>query len=291
MKVRKAVFPVAGLGTRLLPASKVLAKEMLPIIDKPLIQYAVEEAIEAGCDTLVFVTNKHKHAIADHFDRTYELEARLEKTGKHELVRLVRDILPSHVCTMFVTQSEALGLGHAVLCAQHAIGNEPFAILLPDDLLWNPKGQGVLAQMTCCAEKSSCSVVAVENVPKEHTQRYGIVSIGASDGSAAQINAMVEKPKPELAPSTLAIVGRYVLSPKIFDYLSHQKPGAGGEIQLTDAIATMLSTERVLAYSFEGERFDCGNKLGVVTATLSFALSQPDIADEVRSKMRALLNS
>jgi UTP--glucose-1-phosphate uridylyltransferase len=288
MKVRKAVFPVAGLGTRLLPASKVMAKEMLPIIDRPLIQYAVDEAIAAGCDTLVFVTNRYKHSIADHFDKHHELEGKLEKAGKHELLRIVRDILPAHVKAVFVTQSEALGLGHAVLCARPVVGNEPFAVLLPDDLIWN-RGPGALAQMIAVADQHRGSVIAVEDVPRDQTHRYGIVSADTIDDRVARIRGMVEKPKPEVAPSTLAVVGRYLLSARVFELLEATTPGAGGEIQLTDAIAALLREEPVFAYRFQGRRFDCGNKLGVVEATMAFALEQPDIAPQVRAMMRELL--
>jgi UTP--glucose-1-phosphate uridylyltransferase len=289
MKIRKAVFPVAGLGTRLLPASKVVPKEMLPIIDRPLIQFAVDEAVAAGCDTLVFVVNRHKHAIADHFDRAHELEARLERTGKQDLLRVVREVLPPGVRTVFVNQSEALGLGHAVLCAEHAVGDEPFAVLLPDDLIWNAAGPQALAQMVAESERTGASMVAVEDVPRDQTQRYGIVSTEAAEGRSARIRALVEKPRPEVAPSTLAVVGRYVLHPRVFRFLHSLPPGAGGEIQLTDAIDALLAVEPVHAFRFEGERFDCGNRLGVVEATMAFALAQPDIAEAVRTRMRRLL--
>jgi len=289
MKIRKAVFPVAGLGTRLLPASKVVPKEMLPIIDRPLIQFAVDEAIAAGCDTLVFVINRHKHAIADHFDRAHELESRLERSGKTELLRMVREVLPAGVRTIFVTQSEALGLGHAVLCAEHAIGDEPFAVLLPDDLIWNPAGAPALVQMVAESQRLGSSIIAVEDVPRAQTDRYGIVSVGPADLRSARIDAMVEKPAPDIAPSTLAVVGRYILHPRVFRFLHAMPAGAGGEIQLTDAIAALLAVEPVHAYRFEGERFDCGNKLGVVEATMAMALAQPDIAAAVRARMQRLL--
>lgn len=291
MKVRKAVFPVAGLGTRLLPASKVLPKEMLPIIDRPLIQFAVDEAVSAGCDTLIFIVNRHKHAIADHFDRSHELEARLAQSGKHELLDMVREVLPAGVKTAFVTQSQPLGLGHAVMCAEHAVGSEPFAVMLPDDLIWNRGGIGALGQMVAEAERLGGSVVAVEDVPREHTARYGIVSIQDACERSARITAIVEKPKPEVAPSTLGVVGRYILDPKIFGFLHAVAPGAGGEIQLTDAIAALLKAEPVYAYRFIGERFDCGNKLGVVEATMAMALAQPDISAAVRARMQQLLQS
>lgn len=289
MRIRKAVFPVAGLGTRLLPASKVLAKELLPIIDRPLIQYAVDEAIEAGCDTLVFVINRYKFQIAEHFDRAFELERRLESGGKHEQLRQIREVIPGHVRTIFVTQSEALGLGHAVLCAAHAVGDEPFAVLLPDDLIWHHAGPGALRQMVDHAMSSGHSVVAVEDVPRDQTHRYGIVSAADPAARASRIDAIVEKPKPEVAPSTLAVVGRYVLHPRIFDLLRHLPPGAGGEIQLTDGIAALLNIDQVDSYRFEGRRFDCGNALGVVEATMAFALERPDLAAAVRGMMKDLL--
>jgi UTP--glucose-1-phosphate uridylyltransferase len=290
MKVRKAVFPVAGLGTRLLPASKVLPKEMLPIIDRPLLEFAVEEAIAAGCETLVFVVNRYKHAIADHFDMAYELEAKLVAAGKTELLDRVRNTLPSHVRAVFVRQSEALGLGHAVLCASDVIGNEPFAVLLPDDLCWNRR-EPVLAQMTRIARDRNASVIACEDVPRDQVNRYGIVSANAAEvgeGRLARMRGVVEKPKPADAPSTLGIVGRYVLSGKIFDALDRTTPGAGGEIQLTDAIESLIEADDpVFAYRFEGLRFDCGNKQGVVQATIHFALEDPELAPVVRAAVAA----
>jgi UTP--glucose-1-phosphate uridylyltransferase len=282
MKIRKAVFPVAGMGTRLLPASKVVPKELLPIIDRPLLQFAIDEAVEAGCDTLIFIINRHKHAIADHLDRSFELEDRLTRTGKHELLRAVREVMPKHVKRAFVTQSEALGLGHAVLCARPAVGDEPFAVILPDDLIWNA-GRGALGQMVDVAERTGGSVIAVEDVPREHTSRYGICSAQTIDERLGRIDAIVEKPKPEEAPSTLGVVGRYVLDGRIMDILEHTKPGAGGEIQLTDAIAELLRNDPVFAYRFAGRRFDCGNRAGVVQATLHFALLDPELAPLVRA--------
>jgi UTP--glucose-1-phosphate uridylyltransferase len=287
-RIRKAVFPVAGLGTRFLPATKTVPKEMLPVVDKPLIQYAVDEAIEAGCDTLVFVTNRYKHSVADYFDKAYELEQKLEKSGKSELLSLIRDVLPRHVRAVFVTQAEALGLGHAVLCAQPVIGDEPFAVLLPDDLIWN-KGPGALRQMADLAEKESASVVAVQDVPREQTGSYGIVATRDFSGRHGEISAIVEKPRPEVAPSNLAVVGRYVLSGRIFELLKRTKPGAGGEIQLTDGIAALMAEERVLAYRFQGRRFDCGSRIGLVEATIEFALDHEDLAEPAREYMRAAL--
>ncbi|GAP66978.1 UDP-glucose pyrophosphorylase [Mizugakiibacter sediminis] len=280
-RLRKVVFPVAGLGTRFLPATKVVAKEMLPVLDRPLIQYAVDEAVEAGADTLVFVTNRYKHAIADYFDKAYELEAKLAEKGKDELLALVQGTLPRHVRAVFVTQPEALGLGHAVLCAKAVVGDEPFGVMLPDDLIWN-KGPGALKQMADLAASKHAAVIAVEEVPREDTHKYGIVATEPSATRAARITHMVEKPKPAEAPSNLAVVGRYVLPGRIFELLEQTRPGAGGEIQLTDAIEGLLTQQNVLAYRFEGERFDCGNKLGLVQATLHFALQDPQLAAAAR---------
>lgn len=287
-RIRKAVFPVAGLGTRFLPATKTVPKEMLPVVDKPLIQYAVDEAVEAGCDTLVFVTNRYKHSVADYFDKAYELEHKLEKKGKSELLSLIRDVLPRHVRAVFVTQAEALGLGHAVLCAEPVVGNEPFAVVLPDDLIWN-KGPGALKQMADLAEAEDASVIAVQDVPREQTGSYGIVATRDFSGRFGDIEAIVEKPHPEDAPSTLAVVGRYVLDGSIFDLLRKTRPGAGGEIQLTDAIAALMAHKRTLAYRFEGRRFDCGSRIGLVEATIEFALDHEDLAEPAREYMRAAL--
>jgi UTP--glucose-1-phosphate uridylyltransferase len=289
-KVTKAVFPVAGLGTRFLPATKTVPKEMLPVVDKPLIQYAVDEAIEAGIDTLVFVTNRYKHAVADYFDKAYELEQKLEKAGKSELLAMIRDVLPKHVRCVFVTQAEALGLGHAVLCAKPVIGNEPFAVLLPDDLIWS-RGRGALGQMVDLAEQQNASVISVQEVPREQTSSYGIVSAPTFTGRFGAIEQIVEKPKPEVAPSNLAVVGRYVLSGSIFPILEKTRSGAGGEIQLTDAIAQLLKQDKVLAYEFEGRRFDCGTRIGLIEATIQYALDHDDLADEARAYMQAALAS
>ena len=287
-RIRKAVFPVAGLGTRFLPATKTVPKEMLPIIDRPLIQYAVDEAIEAGCDTLIFVTNRYKHAVADYFDKAYELEQKLERAGKTELLELVRNVLPEGVRAVFVTQTEALGLGHAVLCAKSVVGDEPFAVLLPDDLIWN-RGDGALKQMADLNQATGASVIAVEDVPHENTASYGIVATEAFDGRKGRIAQIVEKPKPEDAPSDLAVVGRYVLSPNIFELLEATGKGAGGEIQLTDAIADLLKTEEVNAYRFEGTRFDCGTHLGLVEATIRFALESHKLGKPAREKLAQML--
>ncbi|MCS4280391.1 UTP--glucose-1-phosphate uridylyltransferase GalU [Stenotrophomonas rhizophila] len=287
-RIRKAVFPVAGLGTRFLPATKTVPKEMLPIIDRPLIQYAVDEAIEAGCDTLIFITNRYKHAVADYFDKAYELEQKLERAGKTEQLELVRHVLPNGVRAVFVTQAEALGLGHAVLCAKAIVGDEPFAVLLPDDLIWN-RGNGALKQMADANEATGASIIAVEDVPHDKTGSYGIVATEAFDGRQGKINAIVEKPKPEDAPSDLAVVGRYVLSPKIFELLEATGTGAGGEIQLTDAIAELLKSERVDAFRFEGRRFDCGTHLGLVEATIRFALDNEKLAGPAREVLQKML--
>jgi UTP--glucose-1-phosphate uridylyltransferase len=287
-RIRKAVFPVAGLGTRFLPATKTVPKEMLPIIDKPLIQYAVDEAVEAGCDTLIFVTNRYKHAVADYFDKAYELEQKLERAGKIEQLELVRNVLPSHVRAVFVTQAEALGLGHAVLCAKPIIGDEPFAVLLPDDLIWN-RGPGALAQMADAAQASGASQIAVQDVPRKQTGSYGIVATDAFSGREGRISAIVEKPAPEVAPSNLAVVGRYVLSPRIFDLLESTTPGAGGEIQLTDAIAALLLEHPVHAYRFRGTRFDCGTHIGLIEATIRYALDHEKLSDAAQQLMQNAL--
>ena len=286
--LRKVVFPVAGLGTRFLPATKVVAKEMLPVLDRPLIQYAVDEAVDAGADTLVFVTNRYKHAIADYFDKAYELEAKLQEKGKDELLALVQGTLPRHVRAIFVTQPEALGLGHAVLCAKPVVGDEPFGVVLPDDLIWN-QGKGALRQMAELAQSQNAGVIAVEEVPPSDTDKYGIVDATPVDERSARIRHMVEKPKPADAPSNLAVVGRYVLPGRIFELLEKTTPGAGGEIQLTDAIDALLKEQgKVLAYRFEGTRFDCGNKAGLVRATMHMALQDPKLAPVVREILATL---
>lgn len=283
-RIRKAVFPVAGLGTRFLPATKTVPKEMLPIIDRPLIQYAVDEAIEAGCDTLVFVTNRYKHAVADYFDKAYELEEKLERAGKLEQLELVRNPLPKGVRAVFVTQTEALGLGHAVLCAKPVIGDEPFAVILPDDLIWN-RGPGALKQMADAAEKTGANMIAVQDVERENTASYGIVATENFADREGRIRGIVEKPKPVDAPSTLAVVGRYVLNPRIFELLEATTPGSGGEIQLTDAIAQLLVEEAVNAYRFQGTRFDCGTHIGLIGATIRYALDHQKLSVAAQALM------
>ena len=289
-RLHKVVFPVAGLGTRFLPATKVVAKEMLPVLDRPLIQYAVDEAVDAGADTLIFVTNRYKHAIADYFDKAYELETKLAEAGKKELLALVQGTLPRNVRCVFVTQPEALGLGHAVLCAKPVVGDEPFGVILADDLIWTGGGPGALRQMAELSAKENAGVIAVEEVPHEQTDKYGIVDATPVSDRAAKIKLVVEKPKPAVAPSNLAIVGRYVLPGRIFELLEKTKPGAGGEIQLTDAIETLLSEQSVYAYRFSGTRFDCGNKLGLVKATLHMALQDGQIGAATREIVRELGN-
>jgi UTP--glucose-1-phosphate uridylyltransferase len=254
---------------------------MLPVLDRPLIQYAVDEAVDAGADTLIFVTNRYKHAIADYFDKAYELESKLAQSGKQELLAMVQGTLPRDVRCVFVTQPEAFGLGHAVLCAQPVVGNEPFGVVLPDDLIWN-RGPGALRQMAELSARENAGVIAVEEVPHNQTDKYGIVDAEPVSERAATIRLVVEKPKPAVAPSNLAIVGRYVLPGRIFELLEKTKPGAGGEIQLTDAIEALLAEQSVLAYRFAGTRFDCGNKLGLVKATLHMALEDPQLAPAVR---------
>ena len=288
-RIRKAVFPVAGLGTRFLPATKTVPKEMLPIVDRPLIQYAVDEAIEAGCDTLVFVTNRYKHAVADYFDKAYELEQKLAAAGKTEQLELIRNVLPPGVRAIFVTQAEALGLGHAVLCARPVIGDEPFAVVLPDDLIWNRGGAGALAQMADLAAASGAGVIATQQVPLSQVSSYGIVATEEFSERSGRITAIVEKPAPAEAPSNMAVVGRYVLPARIFDLLESTRPGAGGEIQLTDAISALLSEQPVLAYNFQGTRFDCGTHIGLIEATIRHALDHETLSEAAQDLMRNAL--
>ncbi len=276
-KIRKAVFPVAGLGSRFLPATKAQPKEMLPIVDKPLIQYAVEEAVAAGIEEMIFITGRNKRAIEDHFDKAYELESELEAAGKQALLELVQNVIPKSVKCIYIRQSEPLGLGHAVLCARPVVGNEPFAVLLADDFMdVEPGTAPVLAQMTEIFSRQGSSMLAVQNVPRNETRQYGIVSASPFALALDQVSAIVEKPLPEAAPSTLAVVGRYVLTNGIFAYLEALGEGAGGEIQLTDGIAAMIEFERVLAYRFEGTRYDCGSKLGYLKASMAMGMKHPE---------------
>ena len=281
--IKKCVFPVAGMGTRFLPATKASPKEMLPIVDKPLIQYAVEEAVEAGCTEMVFITGRNKRSIEDHFDKAYELETELELRQKDKLLAHVRDILPPNITCLYIRQTEALGLGHAVLCAQAAVGDEPFAVILADDLIDAPKG--ALKQMVDVYNQSGNSVLGVETVDPSQTGSYGIVEVEKLK-SYQRITNIVEKPKPEEAPSNLAVVGRYILTPRIFDLLTNLPRGAGGEIQLTDGIARLLDHEFVLAHAFEGKRYDCGSKLGYLEATVAYGLKHPETGEQFKELLK-----
>ncbi len=285
VQIRKAVFPVAGLGTRFLPATKANPKEMLPIVDKPLIQYAAEEAAAAGIEELIFVTSSSKRAIEDHFDKNYEMENELERKGKTALLEIVRNVVPKGVSCVYVRQSEALGLGHAVLCARPVVGNEPFAVILADDLIDGDEAS-CMAQMVSAFEYNRCSVLGVEEVPREDTGKYGIVEADTITEGLHRITTIVEKPDPKVAPSNLAVVGRYILTPRIFDLLESTSRGAGGEIQLTDAIAALLKEEQVLAYQFRGSRYDCGSKLGYLKATVEYALKHEELSEEFRQYLR-----
>jgi UTP--glucose-1-phosphate uridylyltransferase len=280
-KITKAVFPVAGLGTRFLPATKASPKEMLPIVDKPLIQYAVEEAVAAGITELIFITGRGKRAIEDHFDKAYELEAELQAHGKNKLLKEVRGLLPEGVSCTYIRQSEALGLGHAVLRARHLVGDQPFAVILADDLI--DAQLPVMKQMAQAHARHGGSIVAVQNVDRADTASYGIVSADRIGPSISRVTAIVEKPKPEEAPSTLGVVGRYILSPRIFHFLETLRPAAGREIQLTDAIGRLLREEAIFAYEFDGRRYDCGSKLGYLQATVNFALKHPELAAQFRA--------
>lgn len=280
-KIRKAVFPVAGLGTRFLPATKASPKEMLPIVDKPLIQYAVEEAVAAGVTDLIFVTGRGKRAIEDHFDKAYELEAELQAHGKLKLLKEVRALLPAGLNCVYVRQGEALGLGHAVLCARQLVGDEPFAVILADDLI--DAKVPALKQMVDLHLKDGASLVAVQNVERSETASYGIASTRAPKGRLARMTGIVEKPRPQDATSTLGVVGRYILSPRIFRYLEEKQVGAGDEIQLTDAIGRLLRDEPVYAYEFRGRRYDCGSKLGYLEATVDFALKHKEVGQGFRA--------
>lgn len=288
-KIRKAVFPVAGLGSRFLPATKAQPKEMLPIVDKPLIQYAVEEAVAAGITEMVFITGRNKRAIEDHFDTAYELETELEAAGKIALLDFVRNVIPKHINCIYIRQSAPLGLGHAVLCARPVIGDEPFAVLLADDFMDTNDGTApVLAQMTRIFEEEGSSILAVQNVPRAETRQYGIVSATPYKDKLEQVDAIVEKPQPDAAPSTLAVVGRYILTGRIFDYLENVVQGAGGEIQLTDGIAALMRDQKVLAYRYDGQRYDCGSKLGYLKATVAMGLKHPETGAAFAEYMKTM---
>jgi len=287
--ITKAIFPVAGLGTRFLPATKAQPKEMLPVVDKPLIQYAVEEAYAAGVREMIFVTGRHKRPIEDHFDMTFELEVALEQAGKAELLEVVRSVKPDDMECIYVRQAQALGLGHAVLCAQRLVGNEPFAVLLADDLMVGPAGgQPILKQMVEQYSEWRASILAVQEVPAEHTRRYGIVAGTAVNDKLVDVSRIVEKPAPEDAPSRLGVAGRYILTPGVFHEIASQPRGVGGEIQLTDGIAGLLRREKVFAYRYEGKRYDCGSKEGFLQANVELALAHPDLGPGFRDYLRQL---
>ncbi len=287
--VRKAVFPVAGLGTRFLPATKASPKEMLPVVDKPLIQYAVEEAYAAGIRHMIFVTGRSKRAIEDHFDTAYELENELETAGKHELLKLVRSVMPDDMDCAFVRQPRSLGLGHAVLCAEPLVGNEPFAVLLADDLMVGPPdGEPVLAQMAAAFRQQGRSMLAVQEVPQEQVNRYGIVAGEPAGGPLMRIQRIVEKPAPDKAPSRMGVAGRYILTPAIFEEIRNQPKGAGGEIQLTDAIERLMGHQAVYAFQYAGKRYDCGSKEGFLEATVELALQHPQVGESFRAYLQAL---
>lgn len=290
MKLRKAVFPVAGMGTRFLPATKANPKEMMPVVDKPLIQYAAEEAIGAGVTELIFVTSSSKRAIEDHFDKNYELEDKLERHKKRELLSIVRNVVPEGVSCIYIRQPEALGLGHAVLCAKPAIGNEPFAVILADDLI-HGDGKCCLSQMLQVFADRQCSVLGAEEINPSETDKYGICRITPLTEREGVLEAIVEKPRPLEAPSNLAVVGRYILTPRIFAMLESTQLGAGGEIQLTDAIASLLADERVMTYQFAGKRYDCGDKLGYLEATVEYALRHPTLKEAFSGYLQELLAS
>jgi len=286
-RIRKVVFPVAGLGTRFLPATKSVPKELLPVVDRPLIQYAVDEAKEAGIEHFIFVTGRGKTAIADYFDHAYELEQTLSSKGKSDALNMLTEMRPPAGAASFLRQQEPAGLGHAVWCARDLVGDEPFAVILADELL--KSSPGCLAQMVEAYEKTQGNIVGLVDVPKEHTDRYGIIKPGTRDGNLVEIAGMIEKPKPDAAPSTLALVGRYILQPSVFEHLSRQDRGAGGEIQLTDAMARLIGAEPFHGLEFDGIRFDCGNKVGFMAANVAYALEREDMADELREYLRTVI--
>ena len=288
-RIRKAVFPVAGFGTRFLPATKAQPKEMLPVVDKPLIQYAVEEAYAAGIRDMIFVTGRNKRAIEDHYDTAYELESQLEASGKTALLNIARSVMPDDMTVSYVRQPRMLGLGHAVLCAEHLVGNEPFAVLLADDLMVGPTdGQPVMAQMTAAFAQLGRSLLAVQEVPLDQVKRYGIVAGDQIEDGLVKVNRMVEKPSPESAPSRLGVAGRYVLTPGVFAEIRNQPKGAGGEIQLTDGIASLMKKEAVYAYAYKGTRYDCGSKEGFLQASVELALAHPEGGAQFREYLKGL---
>lgn len=283
-KVRKAVFPVAGLGTRFLPATKASPKEMLPIVDKPLIQYAVEEALEAGITDIIFISSRTKRTVEDHFDKAYELETELAGRGKDKVLELVQSIRPSNINFIYIRQAEALGLGHAVLCAKPVVGNEPFAVILADDLI--DATPAVMRQMVDQYDYYQCSVLGVQQVAREETASYGIVDANPMSERISRVKGIVEKPQPDVAPSTLGVVGRYILTPRIFYHIEKLDPGTGGEFQLTDAIAALLQEQQVLAYAFDGIRYDCGSKLGYLQATVEYAMKHPEVSSDFAAYLK-----
>ena len=287
--VRKAVFPVAGLGTRFLPATKAQPKEMLPVVDKPLIQYAVEEAYAAGIRHMIFVTGRNKRAIEDHFDTAYELENELQAANKSALLTVLRSIVPDDMLMSYVRQPRSLGLGHAVLCAEHLVGDEPFAVLLADDLMVGTPP--VLSQMVAQFEALKQSVIAVQEVPAEHTRRYGIVAGDTVQPGLIKVSRMVEKPAPEVAPSRMGVAGRYILTPAVFEQIRQQSGGVGGEIQLTDGIAGLMKTESVYAFEYSGKRYDCGSKEGFLQATVELALQHPEVGAQFKAYLDSLRTS
>ena len=286
--IRIAVFPVAGLGTRFLPATKAIAKEMLTVVDKPLIQYASEEAVAAGMNTLVFIVGRTKNAIIDHYDKAYELETELSFRNKDTLLKMVQEVVPSDINCVFIRQSEALGLGHAVLCAEPAVGDQPFAVILPDDLIYNKGGKSCIQQMVEVYEEKQGSVIGTQTVAITDSDKYGMVAGPKLGDRLARVDEIVEKPAPAEAPSDQAIVGRYILTPAIFNKLRTTKRGAGNEIQLTDAIAELRKTEEIFAYSFEGRRFDCGSKIGYLEANVEIALQHDELAEDFKAYLRNL---
>ena len=285
-KLTKAVFPVAGLGSRFLPATKASPKEMMPIVDKPLIQYAVEEAVAAGITDMIFITGRNKRAIEDHFDKAYEVESELAAQGKTELLEMVRSVIPPGINCIYIRQAEALGLGHAVLCARPVVNDEPFAVVLADDLIDGKPS--ILRQMKEVYERHHCSVLGVQEIPREQSRQYGMVRHEPIEGNVERVTAIVEKPEPAAAPSNLAVVGRYILTPRVFHHLERVAPGAGGEIQLTDAIASLLADEKVLAFRFRGTRYDCGSKLGYLQAMVAFGRKHPEVGESFDAYLKEL---